>query len=51
MNIRVLIRSTCESAGLGATAQTDSNLAELNYGNHDGLRTSEIHERRPHWNV
>lgn len=48
---RLRAHSTCEGAGLGAAAQTDPNLAEWNYGDYEGLRTTEIHERRPHWNV
>lgn len=48
-------RTTCEMAGLGGAsgnrAQTESDLAEWNYGDYEGLRTAEIRELRPDWNV
>jgi len=42
-------RKTCELAGFGAVAETDSNLVEWNYGEYEGLRSAEIHARRPGW--
>ena len=48
---RLRARATCELAGLGATAQTEANLAEWDYGDYEGLRTTEIRERHPDWDV
>ncbi len=42
---------TCELAGFGAVAETDGNLVEWNYGKYEGLRTAEIHEGRPDWQL
>ncbi|MDB6064916.1 MAG: putative phosphoglycerate mutase family protein [Pedosphaera sp.] len=40
---------TCELAGFGAAAEVDPNLVEWNYGDYEGLRTMEIHAKRPDW--
>jgi probable phosphoglycerate mutase len=48
---RLRARTTCDLAGLGGAAQTEGNLAEWDYGDYEGLRTTEIRERRPDWNV
>ncbi len=48
---RLRARTTCELAGLGAQAQTEASLAEWDYGEYEGLRTAEIRQRHPHWNV
>ena len=42
-------RKTCELAGFGATAETDHNLMEWNYGEYEGLRSAEICTQRPGW--
>jgi probable phosphoglycerate mutase len=42
---------TCELAGFGAVAEVDRDLVEWNYGDYEGLRTSEIHEKRPDWQL
>ena len=42
---------TCELAGFGARASGDPNLVEWNYGDYEGLRTSEIHLRNPAWEL
>ena len=42
---------TCELAGLGALAQVEPDLAEWDYGNYEGLLTSEIVKERPGWNI
>jgi broad specificity phosphatase PhoE len=42
---------TCELAGFGAVAETDPNLVEWNYGDYEGLRTVEIHAKRPDWEL
>jgi probable phosphoglycerate mutase len=44
-------RRTCELAGFGAMARVDVDLVEWNYGAYEGLRTAEIHQRDPGWNV
>jgi broad specificity phosphatase PhoE len=48
-----LIRAvrTCELAGFGDEAQADRDLLEWNYGQYEGLRTREIHERCPGWQL
>jgi broad specificity phosphatase PhoE len=43
--------TTCELAGFGAVAERDPELVEWNYGEYEGLRTTEIHARRPDWNL
>jgi len=48
---RLRARVTCELAGLGAMAQTESNLAEWDYGDYEGLRTGQIHRLHPDWDV
>lgn len=42
---------TCELAGFGAVAETDGELVEWNYGKYEGLRTAEIHGKRPDWQL
>ena len=42
---------TCELAGFGAVAEVDRDLVEWNYGDYEGLRTVEIHAKRPDWNL
>lgn len=46
-------RETCRLAGLSASAQTDSDLAEWDYGDYEGRTTVEIREQldRPDWTV
>jgi broad specificity phosphatase PhoE len=48
---RLRARTTCELAGLGDGAQSEPTLAEWDYGDYEGLRTAEIHERHPDWDV
>ena len=43
--------TTCELAGYGAVAETDPDLLEWNYGDYEGLRTAEIHAKRPDWQL
>ena len=40
---------TCELAGFGAGAEVDRDLVEWNYGDYEGLRTADIHAKRPDW--
>src|SRR5256886_15069075 len=42
---------TSELAGFGAVAQVDRDLVEWNYGDYEGLRTAEIHAKRPGWQL
>jgi probable phosphoglycerate mutase len=44
-------RQTCELAGLGAEAQVEPDLMEWNYGDYEGLRTTDIQRTRAGWNV
>ncbi len=44
-------RRTCELAGFGAQAEVDRDLLEWNYGEYEGLRTEEIHAKRPDWEL
>ena len=44
-------RRTCELAGFGIVAKIDPDLAEWDYGDYEGLRTQEILEARPGWNL
>ena len=40
---------TCELAGFGAVAEADPDLVEWNYGEYEGLRSTEILAKRPGW--
>jgi probable phosphoglycerate mutase len=42
---------TCELAGFGAVAETDADLMEWNYGEYEGVRSVEIHAKRPDWQL
>ncbi|HUA66807.1 MAG TPA: histidine phosphatase family protein [Alphaproteobacteria bacterium] len=42
---------TCQLAGFGDVAVTDPDLMEWNYGDYEGLRSAEIHARRPDWEL
>ncbi len=44
-------RTTCDLAGLGAAAQVESDLAEWDYGDYEGLRSVDIRRQRPDWDV
>jgi broad specificity phosphatase PhoE len=48
---RVRARRSAELMGLAAAMEVDSELAEWNYGDYEGLRTSEIRKNHPHWNI
>lgn len=51
MSFRLRASMTCEQAGLGTVAQIDTNLAEWDYGDDEGLSTAEIRLFRPDWNI
>jgi probable phosphoglycerate mutase len=42
-------RETCELAGFGDRAVTESDLMEWNYGEYEGLTPKEIHKMAPGW--
>ncbi|MCH9613834.1 MAG: Acid phosphatase [Chlamydiia bacterium] len=42
---------TCEICGCGATAQVTDALLEWNYGDYEGLKTAEIREKKPDWDI
>jgi probable phosphoglycerate mutase len=42
---------TCELAGFAARAEIDPELVEWNYGAYEGLKTAEIQQRRPGWEL
>jgi broad specificity phosphatase PhoE len=44
-------RRTCELAELGLTAEPEPDLSEWDYGDYEGLRSVDIRENRPGWNV
>jgi len=44
-------RQTCELAGFGDRAKTDSDLLEWDYGEYEGRRTEEILLERPGWEL
>lgn len=42
---------TSELCGFQATATVDPDLVEWDYGDYEGLRTSEIHQKNPNWQL
>ena len=44
-------RRTCELAGFGASARPLPDLMEWDYGEYEGIRSAEIHARRPDWRL
>jgi probable phosphoglycerate mutase len=42
-------RETCDLAGLGESAEIDSDLVEWNYGEYEGLTPQQILATRPGW--
>ena len=44
-------RQTCEQVGLAQAAEIDPDLAEWDYGDYEGLRSVDILEARPGWNL
>lgn len=46
---RLRAKQTCDLAGFGAVAIVDEDLAEWDYGEYEGLKTSEIRQKRPGW--
>ncbi|HEY1381136.1 MAG TPA: histidine phosphatase family protein [Gemmataceae bacterium] len=44
-------KRTCELAGFGDRCQVDAGLREWDYGEFEGLKTAEIRQRRPDWDL
>ena len=44
-------RRTCILAGFGAVADVDPDLVEWNYGEYEGLKSSEVQVTRPDWQL
>lgn len=42
---------TCELAGFGGVAETDPDLVEWNYGQYEGLTSSQILQQCPDWDL
>lgn len=42
---------TCELSGFASGAEVDPDLVEWNYGEYEGLTTSEILSKRPDWDL
>jgi broad specificity phosphatase PhoE len=42
---------TCELAGFGSVAEVGRDLVEWNYGDYEGLRTTEIRAKHPDWQL
>ena len=42
---------TCELSGFGSKAEVDRDLVEWNYGDYEGLRSVDIHAKRPDWEL
>jgi probable phosphoglycerate mutase len=42
---------TCALAGLTPVAEVEPDLGEWNYGDYEGLRSQEIRQARPDWNL
>jgi len=48
---RLRARQTCVLAGLDAASEVEADLAEWNYGRHEGRRSADIRQEHPDWNV
>jgi probable phosphoglycerate mutase len=44
-------RETCELCGLGHRAQPREDLREWDYGDYEGITTTEVRRERPDWTV
>ena len=44
-------RRTCELVGLGRAAEVEPDLMEWDYGDYEGIRSSDIKKQRPSWNI
>ena len=48
---RLRARRTCELSGLGAMAEVEPDLAEWDYGEHEGRRSVDIRLDDPDWDI
>lgn len=48
---RLRARRTCELAGLGGRAEVEPDLAEWDYGQHEGRRSVDIRQDDPDWDI
>jgi probable phosphoglycerate mutase len=48
---RLRARRTCELAGLGGMAEVEADLAEWDYGEHEGRRSADIRLNHPGWDI
>lgn len=48
---RLRARETCSLAGFGERAEIDEDLVEWDYGDYEGLTTTEIRRERPEWDL
>lgn len=48
---RLRARQTCDLAGMGATREIEPDLAEWDYGNHEGRRSVDIRRNEPEWDI
>ena len=44
------VRANLRTGGVQCIAEIDRDLVEWNYGDNEGLRTVDIHAKRPDWN-
>lgn len=44
-------KHTCNLVGLEGTPEIEPDLTEWNYGDYEGVRTAEIHQVRPDWDL
>jgi broad specificity phosphatase PhoE len=42
---------TCELAGIGAAPEVDPDLVEWDYGRYEGLKTADILDQKPDWDL
>jgi probable phosphoglycerate mutase len=45
------VTQTCKLAGFSSIAEVDPYLTEWDYGEYEGLRTTEIQAKRPGWQI
>ncbi|MBT9598216.1 MAG: histidine phosphatase family protein [Vitreoscilla sp.] len=48
---RLRARQTCELAGVAAASELEPDLSEWDYGQYEGLRSEDIRQNNPGWNI
>ena len=48
---RLRARQTCELAGVAAASDVEADLSEWDYGHYEGLRSADIRQNNPGWNI